>query len=804
MDPSNEETQFLDPNDEPIGHGQPPMGRHDPSSAPVTQGAARELASDGRADEKLDASDSSWTNSDSSPQAKAARHYPKIEGYRILGVLGQGGMGIVYRAVQNKLNRSVALKVLPAIVGTASPASVSRFRREATAAARLHHTNIVPIYDYGESQDAYYYAMELITGQPFNVVISRLAKRDAPAASSSRLADILQQSAATDQDSLGFPAVGLMSGDSSDASETASPSGSEVSYYRQVARWVMEAADALHYAHGQGIIHRDVKPANLILSIDGRVMLTDFGLAKSAEDPSVTRTGTLLGTVRYLSPEQAMAKRIPVDHRTDIYSLGALMYELLCFEYAFPGSDEQRILAGIITRDPMRPRKIIPTVPPELETICLKSLEKSPDARYLTGHALAEDLRRYMNDLPIEAKRAGPIRRARKFVKRHKAATIAVAAILSLALSFLYNNYRIRRDRAAKIASLINHGIERYVGKQYEESAESFHEALEIDPGNHAATAYLAFSYKDIANLGEFVEQEKVKISLEYCERAISSWQEGPPPSSDERNVPRKENLLNLKAVLHKMRGEALDGNQADQHFALAKDIYLEALRQDPEAYYTRGNLAVVNVLSGELDEAERNMRQATADIASSEKTKFCFVWRDLASLQFLRGDEEAAASIASGLACEKAREHPQLANAFVVSARIKLASGTDRGKQAFRDVWSTIELPDGNKALKKRILAMTHLELGEDQEAIDAARTALIHKDMATINHLIIAIAEARKGRLVIAKSEYKHAIELWPEGLENAGEFEARASKAFLWFDTADELLRFKAQADELLAPS
>lgn len=796
VDPSNEETQFLDPNDEPIGHGQPPTGRHDASSAPANQGAAREFAT----------ADTSWSDSDSSPQAKAARHYPKIEGYRILGVLGQGGMGIVYRAVQTKLNRSVALKVLPAIVGTASPASVSRFRREATAAARLHHTNIVPIYDYGESQDAYYYAMELISGQPFNVVISRLAKRDAPAASTSRLADILQESAANDQDSLGLPVAGLMSGDFSDAGETASPSGSEVSYYRQVARWVMEAADALHYAHGQGIIHRDIKPANLILSIDGRVMITDFGLAKSAEDQSVTRTGTLLGTIRYLSPEQAMAKRIPVDHRTDIYSLGALMYELLCFEYAFPGSDEQRILAGVIARDPLRPRKIIPTVPPELETICLKSLEKSPDARYLTGHALAEDLRRYMNDLPIEAKRAGPIRRARKFVRRHKAATIAVAAIFLLATSFTYNSYRTRRDRAAKTTSLINHGIEFWWGKQYDEAAKSLHEALEIDPRNFYATKWLAFTYKEFANLDDRGHQGDLKEAIKYCDRAIDYWSEDLTPLTGDQVVrPRKENLLNLKAVLHKKLGEKLDGKEASEQFELAKGVYRQVLEDEPGAYFTRGNLAVVLVLLDDFEEAERHMRQAVADAALVEEAAYCFVWRHLASYQFLRGNEEAADNIASALACENAKEKPLGADAFVVSARIKLASGAEDGKeQAFLDAYGADLLKDGNIALTKRILAMTYLARGKDKEAIVAARDALKYKDMVTINRLIIAIAEARMSRLDRAKSEYNLAIESWPEALKNAGEFKASAPKGFLWFDTADELFLYKSTADELLSQS
>ena len=161
-------------------------------------------------------------------------------------------------------------------------------------------------------------------------------------------------------------------------------------------------------------------------------MLADFGLAKGDAGESVTMTGTMVGTLRYMSPEQTMAKRVPIDHRTDIYSLGATLYELLCFRPAFSGDDQKAILSEIISREPTRPRKVAPGVPAELETICLKCLEKSSDARYETGRALAEDLRRYLSDLPISAKRPGPIRRTIKLIKRHRAASVALTAIFLL------------------------------------------------------------------------------------------------------------------------------------------------------------------------------------------------------------------------------------------------------------------------------------------------------------------------------------------------------------------------------------
>ncbi|MCH7995803.1 MAG: protein kinase, partial [Planctomycetes bacterium] len=385
-----------------------------------------------------------------SPMANVAKHYPKIEGYKILGILGQGGMGIVYHAVQTKLGRKVALKVLPAMMGTASPSAVTRFRREATAAARLHHTNIVPIYDFGESSDAWYYAMELISGQPLSTIIECLPTDTVAQSSVAGLYSLLQTALAPSGDGQSGYLDAASKVDQSKVSVSSSGHGRP--YYLQVARWMADTADALEYAHSQGIIHRDIKPSNLILSTDGRIMLADFGLAKQAGEESMTMTGALLGTLRYISPEQAMAKRMRVDHRTDIYSLGATMYELLSFQPAFSGDDDKELLGAIITREPTPLRKINSLIPPELDTICLKSLEKSPDARYPTARALAEDLRRYIHDLPIEAKRPGVVRRAMKFARRRRALVIGVAAAILLSASIFYGVKETskRRDEEVK------------------------------------------------------------------------------------------------------------------------------------------------------------------------------------------------------------------------------------------------------------------------------------------------------------------------------------------------------------------
>jgi hypothetical protein len=199
-----------------------------------------------------------------------------------------------------------------------------------------------------------------------------------------------------------------------------------------VARLTADVADALEYAHTHGVIHRDIKPANLLLAPEGRLSVNDFGLARVLEQPGVTMTGEFVGTPAYMSPEQIAAGRTPLDHRTDIYSLGATLYELLTLRPPFAGERRDQVLAQILHKEPAPPRKWNRRIPLDLQTICLKALEKDPDRRYRTAKAMADDLRRYLNRFAIEARRSGPVARLGKLVRRHKLATTAAIVILLL------------------------------------------------------------------------------------------------------------------------------------------------------------------------------------------------------------------------------------------------------------------------------------------------------------------------------------------------------------------------------------
>jgi eukaryotic-like serine/threonine-protein kinase len=306
---------------------------------------------------------------------------PQVPGYRVEGVLGSGGMGVVYRAWDLRLDRPVALKMLLA-GAQARPTELERFLREAPAVAALHHANIVQVYDVGEVGGRPYFTMEFVEGGD--------------------LADKIQ----------GTPQPAC-----------------------QAAGLVAALADAIHVAHQSGIVHRDLKPSNVLLTADGTPKVTDFGLARRLVrgDGQLTLSGVPMGTPSYMAPEQARGDKTALGPATDVYALGAILYELLTGRPPFRAETATATLLQVAAQEPVPPARLNPRVPRDLQTICLKCLYKEPHKRYASAQALAEDLRRFERGEPIKARPVGSVERAVRWARRRPALAGALASGVLLA-----------------------------------------------------------------------------------------------------------------------------------------------------------------------------------------------------------------------------------------------------------------------------------------------------------------------------------------------------------------------------------
>jgi WD40 repeat protein/serine/threonine protein kinase len=377
--------------------------------------------------------------------------------FRIVREIGRGGMGIVYEAQQLSLGRRVALKILPFAAALDSK-QLQRFKNEAQAAAQLHHTNIVPVYGVGCKRGVHYYAMQYIEGRTMAALIRELrqlagleAVGSSAAATSSLVNELLSghwapakrsavKQACSAEDAKGpcHPTTPTpIDATPVPAPASTQPSSTSPAFFRTVAHLGVQAAEALAHAHSKGIIHRDIKPANLLLDAGGNLWITDFGLARMVNEAGLTMTGDLLGTLRYMSPEQALAKRMPVDQRTDIYSLGMTLYELLTLRPAYDGRDRQEVMQQIAFEDPRLPRRLNKAIPVELETIVRKAIGKNAAERYATAQELADDLRRFLDDKPIRAKKPTVLDWTRKWARRHPGIVGTAIAGLLVAVGIL-------------------------------------------------------------------------------------------------------------------------------------------------------------------------------------------------------------------------------------------------------------------------------------------------------------------------------------------------------------------------------
>src|SRR5881409_2641066 len=311
---------------------------------------------------------------------RAATMLGQLGDYELLEEIGRGAQGVVFRARQKSLNRTVALKVI-GLGQWATKAHLKRFRREAEAAASLDHPCIVPIYEVGERDGSCYFSMKFVEGGQLDEVIHRTPMS-----------------------------------------------------IRQAAELIAKVARTVHYAHEHGILHRDIKPGNILLDAKGEPHLTDFGLARLIETEStVTRTKEVMGTPSYMAPEQAMGNNAAVNSATDVYGIGAVLYQVLTGQPPFAGGTTYETIKLLLDTEPKPPRLLNPKIDRDLSTICLKCLEKDSKRRYSSALALAEDLERWLKHEPIDARRTGIFARGKKWVRRNPTSALLTASLVALA-----------------------------------------------------------------------------------------------------------------------------------------------------------------------------------------------------------------------------------------------------------------------------------------------------------------------------------------------------------------------------------
>lgn len=519
----------------------------------------------------------------------------RIGEYRLIREIGRGGMGIVYEAHQDSLNRLVALKILP-FAAVLDQRQIARFRNEAQAAAQLHHPNIVPVFAVGQERGVYYYAMQFIEGRSLEEVIRQ------------------QRGDADTEIFPGEPPDRVTPGDQSTVRmkwSTASTLGdvSDAQRCRDVARLGVQAAEALSHAHEVGIVHRDIKPSNLLLDNQGKLWITDFGLARMQTETSVTMSGDVVGTLRYMSPEQATGRQELVDSRTDIYSLGATLYELLTLCPALTGDNRQDLMRRLEQERIVPLRQINPAVPVDLETIVHHAMSAVPHERYATAQELADDLNRFLSGQSPRARRPTILDHATKWTRRHRSLVgIAAASVVLMCLLSTLGVFLLARETARKEAAL--------QVAQFNADEAQRHLKLAEENYHLARDAVDQFGIRTADQLGDTPGTELVRNEL--IARTLGYYQEFVDRARNDPELRDELALAHYKSgVLAARLGRT---EQAVAAYERAKSLLRQLADERPNDVDVRARLALAHnnlglllVDRNELAAAEREYRQAAA-----------------------------------------------------------------------------------------------------------------------------------------------------------------------------------------------
>lgn len=522
--------------------------------------------------------------SGSSGQAEQRIKSLKLGEYTIVRELGRGGMGIVYEARQRTLNRRVALKLLP-MASMLDERQIARFKNESHAAAQLQHPNIVPVYSFGVERGIHFYSMQFIEGQTIDAWI------------------------------------------------TSSANAQSERQWRGTARIIIDAAHALHCAHQCGIVHRDIKPSNLMLGQDGKIWVTDFGLARCQNDLSLTLSGDLVGTMRYMSPEQAGGRAELVDHRTDIYSLGATMYEMLTGKVAVQGDDGPAVLSEIANGTPPRLRRVMPHCPADLEVVLLRAMAKKKDDRYATACEFADDLQAVLDGRPTLARPPSLPTIVGRWASRHRKLVAAASVVLvvgilgSLASALVIAEksrdvekyFRQAQETVDRLGSGVAKRLASVPGAEHirqsllADNLAYYQQFVEQAAGDQSLLAELALTHSRIGALVK--ELESPKRSITHYEESAKIYQQLARKSPDSPSLlrDRAQNLNQLGLAAHAA------GQSAKAYAAFEDAIRIQqrlvSHNADPgdrtDLALTRSNLGLLLSETGKAERARTELTEA-------------------------------------------------------------------------------------------------------------------------------------------------------------------------------------------------